>query len=131
MSDTDVPPPGWGVIDRSALTSRMPIRPTTVSFDDKTLRPLRGFRPDLADEGQMLDPAILGEFQQTITQHAAQAREALDTLLLVALLSGDPRGVEYSSEMDFDGDHATYRTRYRLSDDVPAGEIRFKVTGES
>jgi len=128
MSDTDVPRFGWGVIDRTTLTSRMPVRPTTVSFDDKTLRPLRGFRPEL-DQAESLDSSVLGEFQQTISQHAAQAREALDTLLLVALLTGDPRGVEYESEMHFDPDRASYRTRYRLSEDVPAGEIRYKTAG--
>lgn len=127
MSDTDVPPLGWGVIDRSALTSRMPVRlaaPTTVAD-----RPLAGFHAELMDQEPSLDAVLLDEMQQIVTQHAAQAREALDTLLLTALLAGDPRGVEYETKMGFDGDHASYRTWYRLSDEVPSGEIRFKVTG--
>lgn len=128
MSDTDVPRWGWGVIDRSALMSRMPVRLTRpIKFDDLP-RPLPGFRVELMDHQPSLDSGLLAEFQQVINQQAAAAREQIATLQGTAAALGDPRGIEVGHEIVETGDdHIRYRTRIRLTEDVPAGEIRYKT----
>lgn len=132
MSDTDVPRFGWGVIDRSALTSRMPVRLTKPITVDDLPRPLPGFRVELADQEPSLDSIIGSEFRQMIDQVAAKEHETIVTLLAAAATLDEPCGIQVTREMPYlwHGDYqVSCRTRYSLAPDVPVGEVQFKTTG--
>lgn len=128
MSDTDMPGRKWGAIDYSALTSRMPVRITTAFTADDLPRPLPGFRAELMD--QQFDSCIVTEMQQVINQQAARVREEIGALQVVASALGDPRGIEIGHELVEAGDDTIrYRTRIRLSEAVPAGEVHYRAWG--
>lgn len=128
MTDTDVPRPGWGVIDRSALTSRMPVRLTTPTAAEMA-RPLPGFRLDLVDQDLSLDSILGSAFQQMISREAAKVGDLIATLQAATADLGEPRGISVWHETFVEGDRIMCRARYGFSDDVPAGEVQYKATG--
>lgn len=111
-TEPNLPLVQWGNIDHAAM-----VRPVKVA----------SFSPAVAGElGPEfgLPSAMQAAFNQLISETIAKERDAVTALQAFARVTGDTRGVEVVWETGYDGDRATMRFSARLSDDVPADEVR-------
>lgn len=126
MTGTDMPRQEWGAIDRSAYTSRMPIRdynPTAVA--DLPGVSIRDF----------IETDASGPFDEGITPIQTVIRDMTEKLLadegraileLIQKTLGDGRGIEVTRSSRMDGETMRFRTTVTRSDDVPAGTIGYR-----
>lgn len=126
MTGTDMPPQKWGAIDRSALTSRMPIR----EYDPMPVAELPGV--SIRD---FLDAYEVDPLDETLTPIQTMLRNMQEKLLadegraiveLIRKTAGDERGIEVTRTSRFDGQAMQFSTTVTRSDDVPAGTIGYR-----
>lgn len=126
MSGTDMPPLRWGAIDKSALTSRMPIlryNPLTV---DRIPGPPTVLAPLYEIENEPYSEAStqMGETLRQLTRKLlAEQDEAVTALRQRAEETGDQRGVRVEHRTENDGDSIRFRLTAKLSDEVPYGLV--------
>lgn len=126
MTGTDMPRPIWGAIDRSAYTSRMPIR----DYNPMTVAELPGVSIRDFLDTQEVDP-----LDETLTPIQAMLRKMQETLLadegraiveLVRKTPGDERGIEVTRSSYMVDEEMRFRTTVVRSDSVPAGTIGYR-----
>jgi len=127
MSDTDVPPPTWGAIDTSALTSKMPVVAYNPMHIDRVPGPVKSIVPiaELMDQ-KALDDAFApmqGALARLTRKLIDDEEQAVMALRARAEETGDQRGVEVVHRSHSDGDTIRFKMTATLSDEVPFGLI--------
>lgn len=123
---TEITGSGRGAIDRSALTSRMPIR----DYNPMTVTELPGVSLSDFIETDAVDvlDSMLTPIQALIrqTQEKLLADEGRAILELIQKTPGDERGIEVTRTSHLDGDAMQFRTTVTRSETVPAGTIAYR-----
>lgn len=117
---------GWGEIDRSAYTSRMPIRdynPMTVAeLPGVSIRDfLDAYQADPFDEGLTPIQTVLRDMTEKLL-----ADEGRAILELIQRTPGDERGIEITRTTRMDGTTMQMRSTVARSEALPAGTIGYR-----